>query len=590
MTNPRLVWMTAVAIAIASGGTLLLALQSGAPHVGFDFAYFLPRLLDVYLHQLQEGWIKVQWWTPSFGAGLPAFFNPQHTQFMLAQGLLPWVGPWKAAVLQAALFNALGSSLVFWVCWRRWRQDLGAAALAAISFGTCGFMWEHALTGHMGFNVFPLVAVIPEALHRDVPASRGVAWIALAATVIVFGGGYTVILIFALTGAMLAPLLLLLRSGDYTIATVFGRLALGAAFACGAGAVKLIAVAQFLSRFPRLVSYTFEGSDALALPSLVWQLFGRRALLCLTRWLPFSGNEAAGWFGRGEDVGFGPLAAIVLLGGGWLLLRRAAPVSAGRGTLLCASVLAIWLAAECSTGRGLVWPLLKPLPFLRSLHENHRLTASFALPLALAIAPCWTALLQGLAPRTVAAVTSLACLLTLASLDPYFRNRGGFWHGSYDASPINRTWARLRSDPGERFPIKVVADIRDDAGFLAGASSWKPYEPIFGYGYGGAQFRVQLSPGPITPLSPEHHTWRFHDPRCFVQANCEAFAPWTSGSEADLRLLLARHQPKWDLPAGVRPAGVASLAILAALALAALAPRWSSLDPLASSAERSSPN
>src|SRR5438132_10043226 len=86
----RFIWLFVLGVAVAQAGILALVLNLYWPHIGFDFRYFLPELLDVRLHQLQEGWWSVQWWTPSFGAGLPAFPNPQHSQFMLAQFLVPW--------------------------------------------------------------------------------------------------------------------------------------------------------------------------------------------------------------------------------------------------------------------------------------------------------------------------------------------------------------------------------------------------------------------------------------------------------------------------------------------------------------------
>ena len=552
--------------AFAMGLLLAGVLHAGWPHVGFDFRYFLPRLVDVRLHQLEEGWFRLQWWTPSFGAGLPGFPNPQHTQFMLAQFLLPMLGPWGAAIMQAAFFNALGSAVVYHTCHRRLGCDRSSALLAGVTFGTCGFMWEHALSGHMSFNMFPLIALIPEALHRDVPAIRGGALLGLTGAVIVLGGGYTVIITYALTALLLATLLPLFRPAEYPFCASFGRLSFGAAAAGLAAAAKIAAVTLFLARFPRLSDYRFEGQVGWEVPSLLWQLFGRQAFLLLSRWLPFSGNEANGWLGRGEDVGYGPVAAVVLAAGGMLCLLRCRRPGRARWHLWLGAMAAIWLTAEFTLGQGILWTTLEGLPLLRSLGENHRLAAAFALPLALAIAPCWQALMRGRATFVRRGALVAALIGTISSLEYYARSRDSFWYSSYDAAAVTSVWQRMRDQPGERFPIVRIADTADDASFTAHASSLKPYEPIFGYGYGGSEFRTELQAGPIEKQASGPTEWRFHDPRSFLEIVGREQTPFSLlTDEAAIRQLLARRQPDWALPMILRVARGLSVATLAVL-------------------------
>lgn len=574
--------VTAGLVGLAAGLLLAWALVLRHPLIGFDFQYFLPRLIDVRLHQLREGWFSVQWWTPSFGGGLPAFPNPQHTQFMLAQFLLPVLGPWGAAVAQAAIFNAAGAALVCWVCLRRFGHSIAASVLAAATFATSGFMWEHTLSGHMGFNVFPLVALIPEALHAEVRAPRGVALLGLGGAAIVFEGGYTIIIVFALSCLLLATLLPLARPADYRLKDVWLRLSLGAAAATAAAAAKVVAGLLFLSRFPRLADYHFGGSSGAEALSLFWQAFGRRSTFLLSRWLPFSDDEGAGLFGTGGDIGYGPVAALILLVGGVIVWRHSAVLASWRTrpALWMAAIAAVALTAEFALGRGLVWPWLKPLPLLRSLHENHRLAAAFALPLALAVAPCWDAVLR-FAPasrRLVWAATALALAGTGWSVEYFFRNRGAFWYGSYDASVVARTWTELKSAPLERFTVTRIADVRDDEVFLQRASSLKPYEPIFGYGYGGAQLPHQFEAGAIEPLAENSTFWRFNDPRTFLRgSSSSAVTPLAATEEPALRALLAHRQPAWPWPALTTLAWAATGAAVVALILCLAFPSWPSL-------------
>ena len=53
------------------------------PLVGSDYRLFIPRLIDSLLHYKVNGF-SVQWYTPSFGGGLPAYPNPLQMQFSIS--------------------------------------------------------------------------------------------------------------------------------------------------------------------------------------------------------------------------------------------------------------------------------------------------------------------------------------------------------------------------------------------------------------------------------------------------------------------------------------------------------------------------
>ena len=72
------------------------------PMIGHDFRYFIPRLLDTLLHVRINGW-SIQWYTPTFGAGLPAYPNPQHLQYSIVQLMTLIVDPWIAVLATAFL-------------------------------------------------------------------------------------------------------------------------------------------------------------------------------------------------------------------------------------------------------------------------------------------------------------------------------------------------------------------------------------------------------------------------------------------------------------------------------------------------------
>ena len=69
---------------------LIAFLNLGYPLVGHDYGYFVPHLLDTDIHYKTNG-LNIQWYTPSWGGGLPAYPNPQHIQFSLPQLLTSYL-------------------------------------------------------------------------------------------------------------------------------------------------------------------------------------------------------------------------------------------------------------------------------------------------------------------------------------------------------------------------------------------------------------------------------------------------------------------------------------------------------------------
>ena len=97
---------------------VLLAIQTWLlnlhyPFIGTDMEYYLTRLIDVYLHLKINGLFSVQWWTPTFGGGIPAFPNPLHLQFSITPYLMFLFSPWIATQITYAIFAAIGYFLIY---------------------------------------------------------------------------------------------------------------------------------------------------------------------------------------------------------------------------------------------------------------------------------------------------------------------------------------------------------------------------------------------------------------------------------------------------------------------------------------------
>jgi uncharacterized membrane protein len=67
------------------------------PNVGWDHKHFFTRLIDTHLHYRVNGF-TIQWYTPSFGGGLPAYPHPLNAQFSLPQILALFIEPWSAVL------------------------------------------------------------------------------------------------------------------------------------------------------------------------------------------------------------------------------------------------------------------------------------------------------------------------------------------------------------------------------------------------------------------------------------------------------------------------------------------------------------
>ena len=86
---------------------LMLIFNRDIPKVGHDYGYHLPRMLDGFLHQKLNG-LEIQWYTPSFGGGLPAYPNPQDIQYSLPQLLMHVFNPWTSLMISLSSYSALG--------------------------------------------------------------------------------------------------------------------------------------------------------------------------------------------------------------------------------------------------------------------------------------------------------------------------------------------------------------------------------------------------------------------------------------------------------------------------------------------------
>ena len=570
-------WLpTASAVIIV---TAMVAIVSrDYPLVGHDYRYFVPRLIDTDLHLRVNG-PSIQWYTPSFGGGLPAFPNPQHLQYSLIQLLTLFINPWNAILLTAALVNLLGFAIFY--RFARSNLELGSAAatLGAIFFIGNGFSIERLIVGHVGFHLFPLSALFLWLLvdRRWSDLTRGaIAGLAIAVTM--YQAGFFLLIMMALTVALCLPLVEVCRAGAIDLRCLIRASSVAILFGTLISAPKIVAALMLMRQFPRQIADHPVGSIAQGLAGLAAQLAGVETLTGL---LALANIEVGrvygvllrligGDFGIWElDAGVSPVLFACLAIGGWSLLaawRNGETARLGASQKIALLLLAIggWIVVESALARGLIYPLLKTLPIFNALHVNPRLAGAFILPLAIAAAALVDRVLRR--PGRESLAVALIVGSWLAPLT-YFALPAKLHFPNFDVSRSLADHAAVRQ--GERFTIDRLADVSDAEAFSMHASSLLPYDPLLGYA--NEMFTPQTHAGDVR--TAEGGYWNMTNPASLVFAELNGLTPFERIRESDrdrLDAFLARQQPNWRTPAFLNALVVIAL-IAAFLCAAAIA-------------------
>jgi hypothetical protein len=532
------------------------------PMAGHDYLYFLPRMLDVHLHYLCNG-PSIQWWTASFGGGLPGFANPQHTQFMPAQFMVFLLEPWSAVLVSGAMLNAFGFLLIE----RFVREQLHHGRLASITaagvFATNGFEFHHTLVGHVAFATWPLLAILPWGFAPTIPAVRRVALLALSGTAIILAGGYVIIVIWGLTGVLVLSALSCYAPSSFPFWRRLFEFAAATVLTVLAASPKLAAIAEFMRYFPHDFDNTVTGTFLSHLTSVWTQLSGWRVATAIRHVFGTDFNLLRSFPSRllfESDTSITPVAWVSLFAVGFPILyaqfrSKANPANWFRAGLLVALV---WVLIELIAGSGPVATIFKQLPLFRSIHANHRLASIFILPLALGTGLATTRILRGCSTssRVIAGIAFVT--LSIATLFPFYKLKYRWEYYRFNTASTTLAWEESRH--GERFrPIVKLASLTDDAVFRNRASNLNLYEPVFGYGelawhsagvqIAGPDFRTTLTVGPIWPnglggASNFHHPVSFSSP---FRAGVDAFDKAPSSESRRIETLLNRQQPDWEL-------------------------------------------
>jgi hypothetical protein len=547
---------------------ILFEINRDLPKVGHDYGFFIPRMLDTYLHNKVNG-LGIQWYTANFGAGIPAYPNPQYIQYSPPQFYMFVINPWLALMLSLVTYAVLGFA-GFYAFLREEMGWIGTACILGASFIVAnGFFMEHAIVGHVGFQHFPLLgAILFLAFTKRLDFLTAGILIGLLAAMIVNQAGFILLIIFALSLLILLPLIYLIRP-DLFNTKFYVTLLTGGVFAFLLSISKASAVLAFMRFFPRVIADQYGQTYLQGIVGMFRQLTG---FVFIVPYSVLTGRQSAtitDFFHQGAGAQFGLWETNMILSPGLVLLlvwglgyliyavtKSRPDISAHKGIAILVLILGIWIATDLTLAQGWMYDLLKPLPVLRSLHANVRFTSAFIFPLVLLGAFAFHKIFTGKKRGNPTAFVLLS-LATLAMLGLYLAVPVDIHIRNFNLKSALPIYAKI--DNGWNFTLQNVAEITDMQVFVEEDSNLASQDPMFGYV--GEFFHPKTVVGPILQVTGGHYNMT--NPASYVfpeENNLKPFDLFRADQKADLELFIEHEQPNLAISNWQKIADMVSLA------------------------------
>jgi hypothetical protein len=548
-------------------GLIVIIIGRSYPKVGHDYGFFIPRMLDTFLHSKVNG-LAIQWYTANFGAGIPAYPNPQQLQFSLPQISLFVVNPWLALMFSLVVYSLIG-----FFCFYLFLQDemgwIPAACVLGASFIVAnGFFVEHAIVGHVGFQHFPLLgAILFLAFTKRLGFLPAGILMGMIVAMIVNQAGFIVLIIFILSLLLLLPLIYLIRPEVFRPRWYAAPLT-GGLCAILLSLSKMSAVLAFMRFFPRIETDVYDQTYLHGIAVMARQLIGFNVVLPYYLIIGRNMERLTKFFNQVDSVRFGiwewdsslspGLIALLLLGLGYGLyqaIKIRPKISWNQVIAVLVLCLGIWLVTDLTLGQGWLYNLVKPLPVLRSLHVNVRFTSAFIFPLALSGAFAFHLIFHDSKWRFPAAL--LVGFSTLVMLSLYLTIPEDVHIRSFNINSAQPTYAKL--DKGWNFTLQNVAEITDMQVFLQEDSNLAFMDPMFGYS--GEYFKPKAVVGPI--LEVQNGYYNLTNPAGYVfpeENHLRPFDLFREDQKTDVELFINHRQPNLAISTWQKFADVISLA------------------------------
>lgn len=551
-------------------GLFVAIINNDLPKVGHDYGFFLPRMLDTHLHHRVNG-LEIQWYTANFGAGTPAYPNPQYVQYSLPQLLMFIVNPWTALMLSLIIYSAIGFVSFYLFLHEEMGWISNASALGASFILVNGFFIEHAIVGHAGFQHFPLLgSILYLAFTKRLGALPAGILMGLLIALIVNQAGFVNLVIFIFSLLILLPLIYLLRTELFG-QKLFATLITGGISAVLLSISKVSAVMAFMRSFPRFIEDDYGVTYLQGILGMIRQLTG---FIFVVPGYLLTGHDLEGisaYFQRGAGEQFGIWETNIFISPSLLFLLVAgmryfvSSVYKNRWSLTRYKAitaillfLAAWLVVDMTLAQGWLYNLLKPLPVLRSLHANVRFTSAWIYPFALLGAYIFHQIFKD--SRTG---SSRAFLLlggsTVAVLGLYLAVPQDVHNRSFNLESALPIYTQI--DNGKNFTIRNVIEATDMEAFRRESSNLALQDPMFGYE--GEYFEPKAVQGPVLKVQDGHYNMT--NPAGYVfpeENNVRPFDLFREDQKAELELFLHHEQPTLEISSWQKIANVLSLVAL----------------------------
>ncbi len=473
----------------------ILSLQvSSFPVIGHDYEYFIPRLLDTHQYQLLNGF-SAQWFTPGFGAGLPAFPNPQHLQYTLPQILLFIVPPLLSIQISLLFYIIIG----FFASYRFFLNVFGlhwtSSIIGAVIFSANGFFIERVIIGHFGYFTFPFLSLlILILLDKSISTDISLILFGIIYTIIIHHAGFYLLVIFFLSKSITLLLIYAIKPQILSMKRVISIFIIGYGLAILLSASKLSAIFSFMRYFPREIATEFKTNLLLSPISIASQLLGTMNLIPIA-WVVGINPEVIPiymraisnqYYGYWEfDMSLTPITFFLLLVSLFKIPSYTKKLLASNAKfqihILILLFFVLWITTELISANGFLYHTLNKFPILKSLHVNIRFTAILIFPLSLIATLSYQDLVSTKSEKSKLfffVITNILALLPLSLYQsPIVKNAQSL---TYNISSATQLYQDIIS--GKNLVINFLVYIEEDTPSLAKQSSnINTYEPIFGY-------------------------------------------------------------------------------------------------------------
>jgi len=539
---------------------ILIYINGDYPFVGHDYSYFIPRMIDIIAHYKHNG-LSIQWFTPTFGGGLPAFSNPQHTQFFIPQIFSLVVNPWLSILFSIAIITFIGYFFCYKFITSILNFDWKVAIIGSVFFISNGFYLQHLAAGHLTFLPFPLITLAFYLIFSKKTVWLNGVSLGIVFAGMLFSGGVHILIAFALAYIMIFPLIALMYPSRINLINSIYISAIGLITSLLLSSGKLFAVNSFVSHFPRdyfyfNLPYKID-SYLVAFIGFIFQFVGFPLFVFPSRYLTPENisisdilrtivNRNYSFWEIDVSITF-PQIAFLYLGIREIFLKVINSIKNDvnkliRKIILIVSLLiSVWFSFEFTVGYGILFNITRKLPVINAITVRPRYAAAFLFPLLII---CLKPVNKYLYNKSILTKRRFGFiyLITLCSFFLYFLVPYKLQDRTFNLNLAMDSYYQVKNN--EKLQIRKIGKIEEINTFTEGASSLLPYEAIFGYGL--ETFAAEIIEGPITLTDGEF--LNMTNPYSLVYSEDHSFKRFTKDQYQMMKLFSSYKQPDWNIP------------------------------------------